>query len=53
MKIVWIGTFSYLEVTEVMEFLETQETTDREKKSAVIQFDGEFGKYEFKVVCDK
>ena len=41
MKITFIGTFNLDDVKSINEFLEVQETTDREKKSTVINYDDE------------
>jgi hypothetical protein len=41
MKITFTGTFSIDDVKLINEFLEIQETTDRERKTTVIDYDGE------------
>lgn len=41
MKITFTGTFSIDDVKLINEFLEIQETTDRERKTTVINYDGE------------
>jgi len=50
MKITFTGTFNYDDVKLINEFLEIQETTDRERKTTVINYDGEFL---IKVTADK
>lgn len=42
MKITFTGTFTIEDVKLINEFLETQETTDRERENTVIDYDGEF-----------
>ncbi len=42
MKITFTGTFTIDDVKLINEFLEIQETTDRERESTVIDYDGEF-----------
>ena len=41
MKITFTGTFSIDDVKLINEFLEVQETTDRERETTVIDYDGE------------
>lgn len=41
MKITFTGTFSIDDVKLINEFLEIQETTDRERENTVIDYDGE------------
>lgn len=50
MKITFTGTFSIDDVKLINEFLEVQETTDRERETTVIDYDGEI---EIKVKVDK
>jgi hypothetical protein len=50
MKITFIGTFSIDDVKLINEFLEIQETTDRERENTVIDYDGEV---EIKVTVNK
>lgn len=50
MKITFIGTFTIDDVKLINEFLEIQETTDRERENTVIDYDGEI---EIKVKVDK
>lgn len=42
MKITFTGTFTIEDVKLINEFLEIQETTDRERENTVIDYDGEF-----------
>ena len=42
MKITFTGTFTIEDVKLITEFLEVQETTDRERENTVINYDGEF-----------
>jgi hypothetical protein len=41
MKITFTGTFTIDDVKLINEFLEIQETTDRERENTVIDYDGE------------
>ena len=41
MKITFTGTFNLDDVKSINEFLEVQETTDRERENTVIDYDGE------------
>jgi len=41
MKITFTGTFNLDDVKLINEFLEVQETTDRERKTTIIDYDGE------------
>lgn len=41
MKITFIGTFTIDDVKLINEFLEIQETTDRERENTVINYDDE------------
>ena len=41
MKITFTGTFNLDDVKSINEFLEIQETTDRERENTVIDYDGE------------
>ena len=41
MKITFTGTFTIDDVKLINEFLEIQETTDRERETTVIDYDGE------------
>jgi hypothetical protein len=41
MKITFTGTFNIDDVKLINEFLEIQETTDRERETTVIDYDGE------------
>ena len=50
MKITFTGTFNIDDVKSINEFLEIQETTDRERKSTVINYDDEIL---IKVTVDK
>ena len=50
MKITFTGTFNYDDVKLINEFLEVQETTDRERETTIIDYDGEV---EIKVTVDK
>ena len=50
MKITFTGTFTLDDVKLINEFLEVQETTDRERENTVIDYDGEFL---IKVTVDK
>ncbi len=42
MKITFTGTFTIEDVKLINEFLEIQETTDRERETTVINYDDEF-----------
>ena len=42
MKITFTGTFTVDDWKLINEFLEIQETTDRERETTVIDYDGEF-----------
>ena len=42
MKITFKGTFNIDDVKLINEFLEVQETTDRERKTTVINYDDQF-----------
>ena len=53
MKIVWIGTFDYAQVLEVVNFLETQQTTDRNRYNEDVYFSGENGDYDFKIEVNR
>ena len=50
MKITFTGTFTVDDWKLINEFLEIQETTDRERENTVIDYDGEI---EIKVKVDK
>ena len=50
MKITFTGTFTIDDVKLINEFLEIQETTDRERENTVINYDDEFL---IKVTVDK
>ena len=50
MKITFTGTFNLDDVKLINEFLEVQETTDRERETTVINYDDEFL---IKVTVDK
>jgi len=50
MKITFTGTFTIDDVKLINEFLEIQETTDRERENTVINYDDEFL---IKVTADK
>ena len=50
MKITFTGTFTIDDVKLINEFLEIQETTDRERETTIIDYDGEV---EIKVTVDK
>ena len=50
MKITFTGTFNLDDVKLINEFLEIQETTDRERETTVIDYDGEIL---IKVTVDK
>ena len=50
MKITFTGTFNLDDIKLINEFLEIQETTDRERENTVINYDDEFL---IKVTVDK